>query len=77
MTRRKPELDMTERVYTFIKDWVKEHTYPPTLTEISEGVYMSRSGIYRHLGKLEGQGKIWRDEKRARGIRLLEEEHDR
>ncbi|MBL8147481.1 MAG: LexA repressor [Anaerolineae bacterium] len=52
------------------------YTYPPTLTEISQGVYMSRSGIYRHLGKLEGQGKIWRDEKRARGIRLLEEEHD-
>lgn len=74
MTRRKPEFDMTERVYAFIKDWVKEHTYPPTLDEIAGGVYMSRSGIYRHLGKLEGQGRICRDEKRARGIRLIEEE---
>ena len=35
MTRRKPELDMTDRVYRFIKDWIKEHTYPPTLTEIA------------------------------------------
>lgn len=71
MTTRKPPSNMTDTIYQFIVSYKSENGYPPTLTEISEGVYMSRSGVYRHLESLEQQGRIWRDEKKARGIRVL------
>ena len=71
MTARKPESTITESIYKFIVGYQKERGYAPTLTEISKGVYLSRSGVYRHLEKLEQQGRIWRDERIARGIRVL------
>ena len=74
MTKRKPELDMTERVYTFIKDWIEEHTYPPSLREIGQGCYLSVAGVLRHLDHLEWEGKLRREPGRARGITLIDED---
>jgi SOS-response transcriptional repressor LexA len=68
--------EMTERIYQFIRRYVQVHTYPPSLDEISQGVFLSRSSVYRHLGKLEGSGRIWREDNRARGITLLDDISD-
>ncbi len=65
---------VTDVVYDFIKDYIQEHAYPPTLREIARGCYISTSGVTRHLDRLEQKGKIYREPGRARGIRLLEEE---
>jgi SOS-response transcriptional repressor LexA len=74
MTARKPPSTITDSVYAFIVSFKREHGYSPTLTEISKGVYLSRSGVYRHMEKLEQRGLIWRDERTARGIRVLKED---
>ena len=77
MTARKPASTATEDVFNAIVRYKMEHGYPPTLTELSEALYMSRSGIYRHLEKLEQQGRIWRDTRKARGIQILTEPGDK
>jgi SOS-response transcriptional repressor LexA len=74
MTLRKAPSTITDDVFNFIVAYKAEHDYAPTLTEISKGVYMARSGVYRHLEKLEQQGRIWRDERIARGIRVLKQD---
>ena len=65
-----PEITTTERVYLFIKDYIKKHTHPPTLREIGEGCFLSTSAVTRHLDRLEGQGKLFREPGHARGITL-------
>lgn len=66
----------TQSVYIFVRDYIRKHTHPPTLREIGEGCYLSTSAVTRHLYKLEREGKIFREEGRARGITLLEAEDD-
>lgn len=61
----------TQAVYLFVKDYIKQHTHPPTLREIGEGCYLSTSGVTRHLERLEWEGKIRREPGRARGITML------
>ncbi len=65
---------VTDAVYDFIKTYIQEHAYPPTLREIARGCYLSTSAVTRHLNRLEQRGKIYREPARARGIRLLDEE---
>ncbi len=65
---------VTDAIYGFIKNYVKEHTYPPTLREIGRGCYLSTSAVTRHLDRLEQRGKIYREPGRARGIRLLDDD---
>ncbi len=64
---------VTDAIHDFIRTYVKEHTYPPTLREIGKGCYLSTSAVTRHLNRLEQQGKIYREAGRARGIRLLDD----
>ena len=64
----------TQTVYIFIKAYISKHTYPPTLREIGEGCFLSTSAVTRHLAHLEGEGKIVREEGRARGITLIEDD---
>jgi repressor LexA len=66
----------TGKVYLFIKDYIKKHTYPPTLREIGEGCHLTTSAVTRYLHKLELEGRIIREEGRARGITLLEAGED-
>jgi len=66
----------TQAVYVFIKDYIKKHTYPPSLREIGEGVYLSTAAVTRHLERLEVEGKLFREPGRARGITLSNDEED-
>jgi repressor LexA len=70
------QTETVERVYAFIKAYIREHTYPPTMKEIAEGCYMSRSGVARYVDRLQGMGRISRDPSLARGITLLGDKDD-
>ena len=64
----------TQMVYLFVKDYIKKHTHPPTLREIAEGCFLSISAVTRHLDRQEGQGKLFREPGRARGITLVDDD---
>ena len=66
----------TQNVYLFIKDYIDKHTFPPSLREIGEGCFLSISAVTRHLERLEGEGKLFREPGHARGITLVEESDD-
>ena len=76
MAKGKSENVTTGKVYLFIKDYIRKHTYPPTLREIGEGCYLGISSVTRYLHKLELEGRIIREEGRSRGITLLELDDD-
>jgi repressor LexA len=62
-----------EAVYLFVKDYIKRHTFPPSLREIGKGCFISTSAVTRHLDRLEWEGKLFREPGRARGITLVDE----
>ena len=60
------------RIYDFIRRYMERNGFPPTLDEIAAGAgFRSRSGVVRHLDKLETCGWIARRHGNARSIRLL------
>lgn len=67
--------EIVEQVYEFIKAYIREHTYPPTLKEIGKGCYMSRTNATRYVDILQAKGRIARNPKLSRGITLLDD-HD-
>lgn len=66
---------MTERqaqILRFIRSFQIDHGYPPTIRDICEAFEIrSPNGVMCHLRALERKGRIVRDEKVSRGIRLL------
>jgi SOS-response transcriptional repressor LexA len=69
--RRYYELEKTlEIVYEFIKTHFEEYGYSPSITEIAEATFMSRSSVVRHLDLLEARGRISRDPGVGRSISL-------
>ena len=62
----------SQGIFEFICRYTDEQGFPPTLDEIgaSEG-FSSKSGVVRHLDKLEKWGWITRRHGHARGIRIL------
>jgi repressor LexA len=61
----------TEQIFVFIKKYIDEIGYSPSLREIASGVYLSVSSVLRHLDKLEAWGWITRDPNKARSIIVL------
>lgn len=58
----------------FIRNYIEEHTHAPTLEEIGEACFLSKTGTLRYLSELEKQGKLWRQPYRPRGIVLLDDQ---
>lgn len=71
-----PKYQITRQLYDFIEAEVERRTYPPTLAEMADAIYLSKSGVVRHLGRLEAWGWIAREPKRMRGITLLRRKRD-
>jgi len=67
---------VSEEVYQYIRRYIAENGFAPTIREISEGCYMSATNVIRYLDKLEAWGRISREPRTPRSIRLLEQEHD-
>ncbi len=66
----------TQTVYKFIKAYLKEHKYPPTLREIGAGCYLSVAAVTRHLERLEWEGRLTREPGHARSITLIDDDED-
>ncbi len=68
-------MNMTEKTYAFICDYVQKNKYPPTVREICANLnFDSTSTAVYHLKKLEKMGKIARNENKNRAIELTEEQ---
>ncbi|MBI5670287.1 MAG: MarR family transcriptional regulator [Chloroflexi bacterium] len=61
-------------VYAFIRVYIREWGYAPSIREIARACYISPGNVYRYLDKLEGKGLIERQPGVARSIRLLVDE---
>ena len=66
--------ELTERqkvVVVAIREWIKEHGYPPTIRELGKRLGIkSLRGVTTHLDAIARKGHITR-KRSARGIRLL------
>ena len=57
------------RILDFIRTWVEQHGYPPSVREIGEGVQLvSPSSVAYQLGQLEEKGFLRRDANRPRAV---------
>lgn len=64
-----------ERICQFIIDYISEHSYAPTIREISKGVGLkSLSSVHNHLIKLECEGRIEIKPHCPRAIRVIKKE---
>jgi len=65
--------DKQQLVYDYIKQYVKQNGYPPTVREVAEALgYKSASTAQFHMQKLEELGYIVRDPAKPRAYELKE-----
>ncbi len=71
---------LTERqnqAYEFIRSYMRDYRKPPTLKEIGEALGMrSSGGVFKLLQALEKKGYVEREKHAARGVRLVNADHD-
>lgn len=61
-----------ERILTFLRTFLDEHDYPPSIRDIQAGCSISSTSVVDYnLKALETQGRIRRDREISRGIVLL------
>jgi repressor LexA len=62
--------ELRQRIVRFIRDFIAEHSYPPSVREIMRHFgFKSPRAVSFHLEKLEAEGYLERDST-ARGLRL-------
>jgi repressor LexA len=68
------ELSSKQRnILRFLRDFINEHDYPPSIRQIQEGCGISSTSVVDYnLKKLESQGHIRRDREVSRAIELLD-----
>ncbi|HJN92615.1 MAG TPA: transcriptional repressor LexA [Dehalococcoidia bacterium] len=63
-----------DRMLSFLRDFLDEHDYPPSIRDIQAGCGISSTSVVDYnLKALESQGRIRRDREISRGIVLLDE----
>lgn len=68
-----PEIDpLTQAVYDYIAQYIRNERRSPTLREVGTGCHVSHTTIITHLARLEGMGWIEREYGTPRSIRLGE-----
>jgi len=66
--------DRQKQVYGFLRDFISEHAYPPTIREIQHHFGLaSTKGVKDHLDRLESKGYIRRLSGAARAMELVAE----
>ena len=66
-----------EEALNYIKDYIDEHRYPPTIREIAASFNISVKGAYDHIKALEKKGRIRCDGNRSRTIEILDRQEER
>jgi repressor LexA len=60
------------QIYEFLKTWLEDHDYPPSIRDIQDGCGISSTSVVDYnLRKLEERGLIRRDREVSRGIEIL------
>lgn len=74
---RKPGVSQTrKRILKFIKDFIEDRDYAPTVRDIAKGCSISSTAVVQHhLNILEREGHIRRDPKVFRSIQLVEKKN--
>jgi repressor LexA len=71
------ELNLTNRqqeIFDFVKKYVGEHGYPPTVRDIGKAIGLtSSSTVHAHLANLEKLGLLRRDPTKPRAIEVLKD----
>lgn len=63
----------TERVYGFIRSYLRQQGYPPNFEEIAAACQLHQQQVLTHLGRLEQAGQLRFRPDRPRGMRLAME----
>ena len=72
---RKGRSDTRERIFTYIKRFIRSRGYAPTVRDILRGCNLSSTAVVQHhLNVLESEGRIHRDPAVFRSIQLAEKE---
>ncbi len=50
-----------KEVYEFIRNFIIEHSYPPTLDEIAKGMNCGKTSVYEHVSHLFRNGLLETD----------------
>ena len=67
--------DKQERILEFLRDFLEQHDYPPSIRDIQAGCGISSTSVVDYnLKALEAKGAIQRDREISRGIKLVGEE---
>ena len=71
---RKPGVSETRRrIFKFIRDFIEERGYAPTVRDILKGCNISSTAVVQHhLNILEREGRIHRDPEVFRSIQLID-----
>ncbi len=74
---RKPGVSETrQRIFKFIRDFIEDIGYAPTVRDILKGCNISSTAVVQHhLNILEREGHIHRDPEIFRSIQLLDRKH--
>jgi repressor LexA len=71
------DLNLTKRqqeIFDFVKRYVSEHGYPPTVRDIGKAIGLtSSSTVHAHLANLEKLGLLRRDPTKPRAIEVLKD----
>jgi repressor LexA len=71
------EMNLTKRqqeIFDFVKKYVGEHGYPPTVRDIGKAIGLtSSSTVHAHLANLEKLGLLRRDPTKPRAIEVLKD----
>lgn len=59
-----------QAVYAFVRRYIDEQGYPPSLAEIADQCGLGLGTVVRHLNRLEVQGRVVRAHGKSRSIRL-------
>jgi repressor LexA len=66
--------DRQKRILGFIREFIEEHQFPPSIREIGENVGISSTSVVKYnLDALERKEMIERDPDISRGIRLVDD----
>jgi len=66
--------DRQKRMLEFIREFIFEHRFPPSIRQIGEGGGISSTSVVKYnLDALERKGYIERDREISRGIRVVED----
>ena len=68
---KKHGMEMKEKIYQFIVDYIMENGFAPSIREMAQAVNISVGRVAQHLMKLEIEGRIKVKENSPRAIKVI------